>query len=86
MSTKGSLEYVTTLYIPFYRVLAGQDSQQQSGTVLIKNGTEVFPVCHETKRKKKKSAFFYNRMFIPFILPPCERVFPLGILECIKQQ
>lgn len=35
-------------YIPS-EVLAVQDSQQQSGTALIKNGTEVFPWCQETK-------------------------------------
>lgn len=74
MSTKGSLEYVTTLYIPFYRVLAGQDSQQQSGTVLIKNGTEVFPVRHETKRKKKKSqlSFIIECLSPLFCLPVSE--------------
>ena len=37
-------------YIPS-EVLAGQDSQQLSGTMLIKNGTEVFPECQETNKK-----------------------------------
>lgn len=52
----------------------------------LKMAQRCFLCATKPKGKKKKSAFFYNRMFIPFILPPCERVFPLGILECIKQQ
>lgn len=53
-------------YIPS-DVLAGQDSQQQSGTVLIKNGTEVFPGCQETNKKNISSGFFfliYSRWFL----------------------
>lgn len=83
---RGSLKYVRTVTTPihsFCRVQAGQDSQQPSGTVLIKNGTEVLPGCQ--KQNRKQPGFFCNSS-TPYILPPCQQILTLGILECTKQQ
>jgi len=69
-------------YIPS-EVLAGQDSQQQSGTMLIKNGTEVFPGCQETKKNNHQGSFI---VFVSFSLPLYEHISTFSGMECIKQQ
>ena len=60
-------------YIPS-EVLAAQDSQQQSGTVLIKNGTEVFPGCQETNLEGFYFLVNSRCCLSPFTLPPCEHI------------